>query len=81
MDAEASQEAQDTPTILVLDPAVPPEFRSAPRRTLIVLVAACTSLVVSVVLAFALEALGRLSRENRAKIQEIRQLLRRDRPA
>lgn len=72
------KEAQNTPTILVLDPAVPPEFRSAPRRTLIVLVAACTSLVVSVVLAFALEGLGQLSRGNREKIQEIRQLMRRD---
>lgn len=70
------KEALDTPTITVLDPATPPLIRSAPRRSLIVLMAAFTSLVVSVVLSFIFESVGRLGRENQEKIEAIRQLLR-----
>jgi len=70
------KEALDTPTLQVLDLATPPQIRSAPRRTLIVLVAAFVSLAVSTVLAFVCESLGRLSAENQEKIEAIRQVLR-----
>ena len=70
------KEALDTPTITVLDPATTPQIRSAPRRTLIVLMAAFISLAMSTVLAFIFESIGQLGRENQEKIEAIRQLLR-----
>ncbi|NKB70990.1 MAG: hypothetical protein GKR89_28295 [Candidatus Latescibacteria bacterium] len=70
------KEALNTPTIQVLDRATPPRTRSAPRRTLIVLVAAGLALVTSVVLAFVLEGLGNLDADNRAKLVAIVRLLR-----
>ncbi|MFT5090240.1 MAG: tyrosine-protein kinase Etk/Wzc [Candidatus Latescibacterota bacterium] len=66
------RQAQDAPLLHVLDPAVEPEFRSAPSRTLIVLIAAGLSLVCGVVLAFFFESLGRLSENNREKLVAIR---------
>lgn len=66
------RQAQDSPMLQVLDPAVVPEFRSAPSRTLIVLIAAGLSLVCGVVLAFFFESLGRLSQNNREKLADIR---------
>jgi len=69
------KEALDTPTLMVLDMATPPAFRSAPRRTLIVLIAGCTSLVLSVVLAFVLEGLGGLNAENRDKIEGMKRMI------
>jgi len=68
------KEALDTPTLWILDPATPPKTRSAPRRTLIVLLAAALSLITSTVLAFAFEAWGRIGVQNQDKIQSIRQL-------
>ena len=74
------REALNTPTIQVLDAATPPETRSAPRRTLLVLVAFAVALAVSVVLAFVFESLGRLGNQNREKIEAIRQAWHRSRP-
>ncbi len=46
------QEVQDTPTVTVLDPAVPPERKSRPKRSLIALIAgALTFLGVAAVIA------------------------------
>ena len=70
------REALNTPTIQVLDRAIPPQFRSAPKRTLIVLSAAIASLVLSTVLAFVLESWARAGDEHEVKIQSIRDLLR-----
>jgi uncharacterized protein involved in exopolysaccharide biosynthesis len=70
------KEAKDTPTLLVLDAATTPEFRTAPRRTLIVLGATAVSLVVSVLVAFGLESLGRISAENEERLEAIRSLFR-----
>ncbi len=67
------RQAQDAPTLQVLDPASIPEFRSAPGRTLIVLIAAGLSLAIGIVLAFFCEALGGLSSNNRDKVLAIRQ--------
>jgi tyrosine-protein kinase Etk/Wzc len=41
-------EARDTPTVQVLDPAVPPAFRSAPKRKMLVLVFGLLSLLLSI---------------------------------
>jgi len=52
------QEAQDTPTVQVLDWATMPENKSRPRRTLIVLISTFAALFGSVMAAFVLESLG-----------------------
>ncbi len=72
------KEALDTPTLQVLDEAMPPKFRSSPRRALMVLVAIACSLVLSAVLAFVLESLGRAGDQHRQQLDQIRNLLRRN---
>ena len=52
-------EARDTPTVQVLDPAIPAEI-SKPRIGLNMMIAGVLALVVGVVLAFALEYVGRV---------------------
>lgn len=49
------QEARDTPTIQVLDPAVPPIVRSSPKRKLLVIVFGALSLLVSIVWIYGKE--------------------------
>ena len=49
------QEAQDTPTIQVLDKASPPEKRSKPKRAALVGIAAVASLFLSVLFVFSVE--------------------------
>lgn len=55
------QEAQDTPTVQVLDRAVPPVFRSSPNRKMLVIVFALLSFFVSILWAFVQEYLVRLN--------------------
>ena len=54
------QEAKDTPTVQILDTAVPPVKRSRPQRRIIVIVAAFLSLIFSVSYAFLSEYILRL---------------------
>ncbi|MFQ5754145.1 MAG: GumC family protein [bacterium] len=49
------QEARDTPTVQVLDKAVPPEKRTKPKRKLLVLVATFLTFIFSIFWAFVLE--------------------------
>lgn len=49
------QEARDTPTVQVLDEAVPPEKRTSPKRTLLVLVASFLTFMFSIFAAFVME--------------------------
>ena len=67
------RQAQDAPTLQILDPATVPEFRSAPSRMLIVLIAIVISLVFGTLLAFFFESVQHISSENRDKIEAIRQ--------
>lgn len=53
-------EVKDTPTVQVLDRAVPPERRSFPQRRRIVMIAGILSLFVGVGMAFFFEYLERL---------------------
>ncbi|MEW6750781.1 MAG: Wzz/FepE/Etk N-terminal domain-containing protein [Candidatus Latescibacterota bacterium] len=69
------REALDTPTLLVLDPAEPPQIRSAPRRTLIVVVAFCTSVMLCAALALVLESWSEPSPQSRGRLRQIRELL------
>jgi len=72
------KEALNTPTLQVLDEATPPKYRSAPRRALMVVVAAACSLVLSAVLAFVFESLGQAGQRHQEQVAQIRGLLRRD---
>lgn len=53
-------EQKDTPTVQFLEPAFPPEKRSFPRRTVIVIFAFALSLIFNVLLAFVIEFVGRI---------------------
>ena len=66
------EEEKETTTVVVLDPARPPDSRSKPARTLMVIIAGGLSLVLSSLLAFIFEALGNLTPENRAKLDAIK---------
>lgn len=52
-------EARDAPLIQVLDPATPPERKSKPKRTLMVLLATTAGGFVAIFLAFILEGMER----------------------
>ena len=67
---------RETAMVIVLDRAVPPDARSSPRRTMMVLIAGGLSLALSGMLAFLFEAFGNLSPENRARIDAIANDLR-----
>lgn len=51
------QEAKDTPTTQILDPPVPPETRSRPKRTVMVVLGGLIGFLVGVLFAFVLEFL------------------------
>jgi len=73
------QEKRDTPTVQVLDEAIPPTYRSKPRRTVLVGLAGLLSLFVGVFLAFGLEYMEKVSSsEDSQKISRISSLLRED---
>lgn len=59
------QEARDTPTVQVLDTAVPPEKRTNPKRTFLAFVAGTLSFLFSVFWAFALEFGERVKRDRK----------------
>jgi len=58
-------EARDTPTVQVLDPAVPAEKKSKPRIRLNVMIAGILALFVGIFLAFFLEYLERIRQQKR----------------
>lgn len=53
-------EAKDTPTVQILDIAKPPERKSTPKRTQIVILSAALSLVLGVLFSYFSESLGRI---------------------
>lgn len=57
------QEAKDTPTVQVLDVAVPPDRRSRPKRTMIVLLSTFSAGFFSLFLALFLESLEKARRD------------------
>ena len=65
-------EARDTPTVQVLDPAIPAERKSKPSIRLNMMIAGALSLFVGIFLAFILEYLGRVRAQRKEKpISEI----------
>ncbi len=69
------QETRDTPTIQVLDKAMPPERRSKPQRAVLVGLAGILSLLVSVVFVFGLEYFKKSKEENPEEFRKIERLL------
>lgn len=69
------QENEEMPTITILDRAVPPEMRSRPKRTIIVLLAFGLSLMVSLLLAAWLEYLLRLRTQSPEDYDRVSQFL------
>ncbi len=69
------QETRDTPTIQVLDKAIPPERRSKPKRTFLVGLAGVLSLVSSVVFVFGLEYFKKSKERNPEEFERIQTLL------
>lgn len=73
------QEARDTPTVQVLDRAVPPEFRTQPKRLLLLLIGTGVVFILSVMAAF----LGHYVRNlhwHEAEVQKWRSLWRSGKP-
>jgi uncharacterized protein involved in exopolysaccharide biosynthesis len=68
------QETRDTPTIQVLDKAIPPERRSKPKRTFLVGLAGVLSLVSSVVFVFGLEYFKKSKDRNPEEFERIQTL-------
>ena len=69
------QETRDTPTIQVLDKAIPPERRSKPRRAVLVGLAGILSLLTSVVFVFGLEYFKKSKQRNPGEFERIQALL------
>jgi uncharacterized protein involved in exopolysaccharide biosynthesis len=69
-------QAREVSSLQVLDRAVPPDRKSRPRRSLLVLGVTGLAFVLSVLLAFALESAQRMSPAQRKRWQEIGSLLR-----
>jgi tyrosine-protein kinase Etk/Wzc len=67
------QEARDTPTIQILDEAVPPEMRSKPKRKLLILIGSFLALLFSMFFVFAAEFLERLKtdKSSSGKMEEM----------
>ena len=74
------QEARDTPTIQVLDQAVPPELRTKPKRKLLVLVGSFLILLFSVFWAFVSEYVEQVKADskNYSKVKQITDDLKND---
>jgi tyrosine-protein kinase Etk/Wzc len=71
-------EAKDATIIQVLDSATPPEEKSSPKRGLILLVVGALSLLLSVIVAFVLDAVDRASKDplKASKLAQINRYLR-----
>ena len=74
------QEARDTPTIQVLDEAVPPQLPTKPKRKLLVLVGSFLALISSIFWAFVLEYVERVKGDSATykKTKEISDEIRED---
>jgi tyrosine-protein kinase Etk/Wzc len=70
------EENRDTPSMLILDQATPPEKASKPRRLLVTAIVFFVSIIIGTVLTFFVEYLQRaklgVQEQDREKIREIR---------
>lgn len=75
------EEARDTPTVQVLDAAVPPLFKSSPKRKMLAVVLGLLAGIATIFYAFKQEYAGRLDQRpaEKARWQEFFGALRSDR--
>lgn len=73
------EEVNDTPVITVIDPAVPPQQRSKPKRKLLVVLAFVLSGMVGVFWAFGAGYVERVRRDDDGEYREFRGLVERAR--
>ncbi len=64
------EEAKDVNTIQILDHAVPPDKKSSPKRSLIVILSTVVALFLSIFLAFFVEYFQRLKIEDKERYQQ-----------
>jgi capsule polysaccharide export protein KpsE/RkpR len=72
-------EQKETPVVLVLDPAVPPERKSGPKRLLIVLAAGFSSLILALLYVTVKEQTKRLKEHHPEEFTQLRSLFFRKR--
>jgi uncharacterized protein involved in exopolysaccharide biosynthesis len=65
------EEAKDVNTIQILDHAVPPDKKSSPKRTLIVILSTVVAFFLSIFLAFFVEYFQRLKIEDKERYQQL----------
>ena len=65
------EEAKDVNTIQVLDWAVPPDKKSSPKRTLIVILSTLVAFFIAVFLAFFLEYIDRIKTDDPDRYQQL----------
>jgi len=65
------EEAKDVNTIQILDRAVPPDKKSSPKRSLIVILSTVVALFLSIFLAFFVEYFQRLKIEDKERYQQL----------
>ncbi|MFC1813821.1 GumC family protein [Thermodesulfobacteriota bacterium] len=70
------EEAKDIDTIQVLDKAVPPDKKSSPKRSLIVILSTFLAFFFAVFMAFFLEFMDRIKTEDEERYQQLRQGLK-----
>lgn len=70
------EEAKDVNTIQVLDEAVPPDKKSSPKRSLIVILSTFMAFFMAVFLVFFMEYIERIKTEDKERYQQIKQGLK-----
>ncbi len=65
------EEAKDVDTIQILDRAVPPDYKSSPKRALIVILSAVVAFFLAIFLAFFFEYFNRLKAEDQDRYQQL----------
>jgi uncharacterized protein involved in exopolysaccharide biosynthesis len=68
------QETRDTPTVQILDKAVPPERKTRPKRAFLVGIAGLVSLFLSIVFVFALEYFKHSKTQNPEEFKKLEEI-------
>jgi uncharacterized protein involved in exopolysaccharide biosynthesis len=65
------EEAKDVDTIQILDRAAPPDYKSSPKRAIIVILSTIVAFFLAVFLAFLAEYIHRLKTEDQERYQQL----------
>jgi tyrosine-protein kinase Etk/Wzc len=65
------EEAKDVDTIQILDRAAPPDYKSSPKRALIVILSTVVAFFLAVFLAFFMEYISRLKTDDHERYQQL----------